>query len=93
MACSYRAVTHLPLVTQFTSEVSVETAAQGMSSWTIQADSCGFDSLVEQEGTVLEGTENNATSVADGDKRVKRRLLMGMQASLFLGSVAVPIHL
>ncbi|XP_055463423.1 signal peptide, CUB and EGF-like domain-containing protein 2 isoform X6 [Psammomys obesus] len=33
-------------------------------------------SCLEQEGTVLEGTENNATSVADGDKRVKRRLLM-----------------
>lgn len=86
-------VTHLPLVTQFTSEVSVEMAAQGMSSWTIQADSRGFASLVEHEGTVLEGTENNATSAADGDKRVKRRLLMGMQASLFLGSVAVPFPL
>ncbi|KAL1774047.1 signal peptide, CUB and EGF-like domain-containing protein 2 isoform X5 [Sigmodon hispidus] len=33
-------------------------------------------SCLEQEGTILEGTENNATSVADGDKRVKRRLLM-----------------
>ncbi|XP_021086119.1 signal peptide, CUB and EGF-like domain-containing protein 2 isoform X4 [Mesocricetus auratus] len=33
-------------------------------------------SCVEQEGTILEGTESNATSVADGDKRVKRRLLM-----------------
>jgi hypothetical protein len=85
-----RTVAHLPLVTQFTSEISTETDAQGMSSWTIQADSCGFASLVEQEGTVLEGTESNATSVADGDKRVKRRLLMGMQSSLFLGSVTMP---
>ncbi|EDM17886.1 similar to Cegp1 protein (predicted) [Rattus norvegicus] len=33
-------------------------------------------SCLEQEGTMLEGTESNATSVADGDKRVKRRLLM-----------------
>ncbi|XP_031243690.1 signal peptide, CUB and EGF-like domain-containing protein 2 isoform X6 [Mastomys coucha] len=33
-------------------------------------------SCIEQEGTILEGTESNATSVADGDKRVKRRLLM-----------------
>ncbi|XP_076796808.1 signal peptide, CUB and EGF-like domain-containing protein 2 isoform X5 [Arvicanthis niloticus] len=33
-------------------------------------------SCLEHEGTVLEGTENNATSAADGDKRVKRRLLM-----------------
>uniref|UniRef100_A0A8C2N3I8 Signal peptide, CUB and EGF-like domain-containing protein 2 n=1 Tax=Cricetulus griseus TaxID=10029 RepID=A0A8C2N3I8_CRIGR len=33
-------------------------------------------SCLEQESTVLEGTESNATSVADGDKRVKRRLLM-----------------
>ncbi|XP_052057345.1 signal peptide, CUB and EGF-like domain-containing protein 2 isoform X2 [Apodemus sylvaticus] len=33
-------------------------------------------SCLEQEGTILEGTESNATSVADGDKRVKRRLLM-----------------
>ncbi|XP_047375151.1 signal peptide, CUB and EGF-like domain-containing protein 2 isoform X9 [Sciurus carolinensis] len=30
----------------------------------------------ELEDTALEVTENNATSVADGDKRVKRRLLM-----------------
>ncbi|KAM5247071.1 signal peptide, CUB and EGF-like domain-containing protein 2 isoform 4-T4 [Ctenodactylus gundi] len=30
----------------------------------------------EQEDTALEVTETNATSVADGDKRVKRRLLM-----------------
>ncbi|XP_041522679.1 signal peptide, CUB and EGF-like domain-containing protein 2 isoform X4 [Microtus oregoni] len=33
-------------------------------------------SCLEKEGTILEGTESNATSVADGDKRVKRRLLM-----------------
>ncbi|KAM6159000.1 signal peptide, CUB and EGF-like domain-containing protein 2 isoform 4-T4 [Rhynchocyon petersi] len=33
-------------------------------------------SCLEQEDTALEVMENNATSVADGDKRVKRRLLM-----------------
>ncbi|XP_047375152.1 signal peptide, CUB and EGF-like domain-containing protein 2 isoform X10 [Sciurus carolinensis] len=33
-------------------------------------------SCLELEDTALEVTENNATSVADGDKRVKRRLLM-----------------
>uniref|UniRef100_A0A8D2DAH7 Signal peptide, CUB and EGF-like domain-containing protein 2 n=1 Tax=Sciurus vulgaris TaxID=55149 RepID=A0A8D2DAH7_SCIVU len=33
-------------------------------------------SCLEREDTALEVTENNATSVADGDKRVKRRLLM-----------------
>ncbi|XP_062949130.1 signal peptide, CUB and EGF-like domain-containing protein 2 isoform X1 [Cynocephalus volans] len=33
-------------------------------------------SCLEQEDTALEVTESNATSVADGDKRVKRRLLM-----------------
>uniref|UniRef100_A0A8C9QGQ3 Signal peptide, CUB and EGF-like domain-containing protein 2 n=1 Tax=Spermophilus dauricus TaxID=99837 RepID=A0A8C9QGQ3_SPEDA len=33
-------------------------------------------SCFEREDTALEVTENNATSVADGDKRVKRRLLM-----------------
>ncbi|KAM4849866.1 signal peptide, CUB and EGF-like domain-containing protein 2 isoform X6 [Urocitellus parryii] len=33
-------------------------------------------SCLEREDTALEMTENNATSVADGDKRVKRRLLM-----------------
>ncbi|XP_021023300.1 signal peptide, CUB and EGF-like domain-containing protein 2 isoform X4 [Mus caroli] len=33
-------------------------------------------SCLEQESTVLEGTESNTTSVMDGDKRVKRRLLM-----------------
>ncbi|KAL4697201.1 hypothetical protein H8959_002899 [Pygathrix nigripes] len=33
-------------------------------------------SCLEQEDTVLEVTESNATSVVDGDKRVKRRLLM-----------------
>lgn len=42
---------------------------------------------------MLEGTESNATSVADGDKRVKRRLLMGMQSSLFLGPVTVSFPL
>ncbi|XP_017746919.1 PREDICTED: signal peptide, CUB and EGF-like domain-containing protein 2 isoform X10 [Rhinopithecus bieti] len=33
-------------------------------------------SCLEREDTVLEVTESNATSVVDGDKRVKRRLLM-----------------
>ncbi|XP_076419563.1 signal peptide, CUB and EGF-like domain-containing protein 2 isoform X3 [Peromyscus maniculatus bairdii] len=33
-------------------------------------------SCLEQEGTILEGPESNGTSAADGDKRVKRRLLM-----------------
>ncbi|XP_053418010.1 signal peptide, CUB and EGF-like domain-containing protein 2 isoform X6 [Nycticebus coucang] len=33
-------------------------------------------SCLEREDTALEVTESNATSVADGDKRVKRRLLM-----------------
>ncbi|XP_048216798.1 signal peptide, CUB and EGF-like domain-containing protein 2 isoform X2 [Perognathus longimembris pacificus] len=33
-------------------------------------------SCFEREDTAPEGTESNATSVADGDKRVKRRLLM-----------------
>ncbi|XP_066222219.1 signal peptide, CUB and EGF-like domain-containing protein 2 isoform X5 [Saccopteryx leptura] len=33
-------------------------------------------SCLEQEDTAPEVTESNATSVADGDKRVKRRLLM-----------------
>ncbi|XP_032977801.1 signal peptide, CUB and EGF-like domain-containing protein 2 isoform X6 [Rhinolophus ferrumequinum] len=33
-------------------------------------------SCLEQEDTALEVTDSNATSVADGDKRVKRRLLM-----------------
>uniref|UniRef100_A0A8C5KVK2 Signal peptide, CUB and EGF-like domain-containing protein 2 n=1 Tax=Jaculus jaculus TaxID=51337 RepID=A0A8C5KVK2_JACJA len=33
-------------------------------------------SCLEPESTALEVTESNATSVADGDKRVKRRLLM-----------------
>ncbi|XP_012656671.1 signal peptide, CUB and EGF-like domain-containing protein 2 isoform X3 [Otolemur garnettii] len=33
-------------------------------------------SCLEREDTALEVTETNATSVADGDKRVKRRLLM-----------------
>ncbi|XP_078196592.1 signal peptide, CUB and EGF-like domain-containing protein 2 isoform X6 [Callithrix jacchus] len=33
-------------------------------------------SCLEREETALEVTESNATSVADGDKRVKRRLLM-----------------
>ncbi|XP_021119430.1 signal peptide, CUB and EGF-like domain-containing protein 2 isoform X6 [Heterocephalus glaber] len=33
-------------------------------------------SCFEQEDTALEVTESNATSVVDGDKRVKRRLLM-----------------
>ncbi|XP_036906007.1 signal peptide, CUB and EGF-like domain-containing protein 2 isoform X4 [Sturnira hondurensis] len=33
-------------------------------------------SCIEREDTALEVTESNATSVADGDKRVKRRLLM-----------------
>lgn len=71
-------ITYLPLVTHFMSEIAAEMAAQGMSYLIIQPDGCGFASLVEQESTVLEGTESNATSVADGDKRVKRRLLMGM---------------
>ncbi|GAB1292544.1 Signal peptide, CUB and EGF-like domain-containing protein 2 [Apodemus speciosus] len=34
------------------------------------------DCIYTQDSTILEGTESNATSVADGDKRVKRRLLM-----------------
>ncbi|OWK17663.1 hypothetical protein Celaphus_00009091, partial [Cervus elaphus hippelaphus] len=34
-------------------------------------------SCLEREDIALEVTESNATSVADGDKRVKRRLLMG----------------
>lgn len=51
----------------------------------MQPDNCGFASLVEQEGTILEGPESNGTSAADGDKRVKRRLLMGMPPSLPLG--------
>lgn len=34
-------------------------------------------SLTEREDTAPEVTESNATSVVDGDKRVKRRLLMG----------------
>lgn len=38
---------------------------------------CSFAFLVEPEDPALEVTESNATSVADGDKRVKRRLLMG----------------
>lgn len=71
-------VTCLPLVTHFVSEIAAEMVAQGMSNLIIQPDRGGFASLVEQEGTILEGTESNATSVADGDKRVKRRLLMGM---------------
>ncbi|XP_037067469.1 signal peptide, CUB and EGF-like domain-containing protein 2 isoform X2 [Peromyscus leucopus] len=33
-------------------------------------------SCLEQEGTILEGPESNGSSAADGDKRVKRRLLM-----------------
>ncbi|XP_054294364.1 signal peptide, CUB and EGF-like domain-containing protein 2 isoform X6 [Pongo pygmaeus] len=33
-------------------------------------------SCLEREDTILEVTESNATSVVDGDKRVKRRLLM-----------------
>ncbi|XP_062052517.1 signal peptide, CUB and EGF-like domain-containing protein 2 isoform X3 [Lepus europaeus] len=33
-------------------------------------------SCLEREDAALEGTESNTTSVADGDKRVKRRLLM-----------------
>uniref|UniRef100_A0A5F9C1X8 Signal peptide, CUB and EGF-like domain-containing protein 2 n=1 Tax=Oryctolagus cuniculus TaxID=9986 RepID=A0A5F9C1X8_RABIT len=33
-------------------------------------------SCLEREDAALEGMESNATSVADGDKRVKRRLLM-----------------
>ncbi|XP_037695965.1 signal peptide, CUB and EGF-like domain-containing protein 2 isoform X6 [Choloepus didactylus] len=33
-------------------------------------------SCLEREDVALEATENNATSVVDGDKRVKRRLLM-----------------
>ncbi|XP_024894616.1 signal peptide, CUB and EGF-like domain-containing protein 2 isoform X2 [Pteropus alecto] len=37
---------------------------------------CSFPSILEREDTALEVTESNATSVADGDKRVKRRLLM-----------------
>ena len=36
-----------------------------------------FASLAEREDIALEVTESNATSMADGDKRVKRRLLMG----------------
>lgn len=36
-----------------------------------------FASLAEREDIALEVMESNTTSVADGDKRVKRRLLMG----------------
>uniref|UniRef100_A0A452QB45 Protein CEGP1 n=1 Tax=Ursus americanus TaxID=9643 RepID=A0A452QB45_URSAM len=37
---------------------------------------CSLASLTEREDTAPEVTESNATSVVDGDKRVKRRLLM-----------------
>lgn len=38
---------------------------------------CSLVSLTEREDSAPEGTESNATLVVDGDKRVKRRLLMG----------------
>lgn len=77
---------HLPVGhCHLMAEIPAEVLAQGMSSSIIYPDNSGFASVAEQEGTVLEGTENNATAVTDGDKRVKRRLLMGTQPSLFLG--------
>lgn len=63
-------------------EIAAEMVARRMSDLIVQPDEWGFVSLVEKEGTILEGTESNATSVAAGDKRVKRRLLMGMEPLL-----------
>lgn len=58
--------------------ISAEVVVQGMNSLTYSDwELCCFASLVEREDTALEVPESNATLVADGDKRVKRRLLMG----------------
>lgn len=62
-------------------EIAAAMVARRRSDLIIQPDECGFVSPAEKEGTALEGTESNTTSVADGDKRVKRRLLMGMEPS------------
>lgn len=60
------------------SGVSAEAVVQGMNNLTHSVrELCSFVFLAEREDTALEVTESNATSVADGDKRVKRRLLMG----------------
>lgn len=74
-------LTQVPLLTHFMPEIAAEMVARRMSNLIIQPDECGFVSLVGNEGPALEGTASNATSVADGDKRVKRRLLMGMEPS------------
>lgn len=72
-------LTQAPLLTHFMPEIAAEMVARRMSNLIIQPDECGFVSLVGKEGTAPEGTASNTTSVAD--KRVKRRLLMGMEPS------------
>lgn len=64
------------------SGVSAEVVVRGMSKQTRS-----LVSLVEQKDAVPEVTESNATSVVDGDKRVKRRLLMGRHSRPLLGTV------
>lgn len=60
------------------SGISAEVVVEAVNNLTrLVSEPCSFPSILEREDTALEVTESNATSVADGDKRVKRRLLMG----------------
>ncbi|GAA6072218.1 signal peptide, CUB and EGF-like domain-containing protein 2 isoform X1 [Tachysurus ichikawai] len=53
-----------------------------------------FSSVIAERDDVTSGSEHNATSLAEVDKRVKRRLLMGKKSTAVEAAflLAAPLH-